>query len=65
MLKTGFFTELWDTILQQMNATGKLVQSSTLDINTTAFLLHSWKDFIESLRTEFSQFVKHDKMYIK
>ena len=59
MLETGFLTKLWDTILQRMNTTSKLLQSSTLDVNTAAVLLHSLKDFMESFRTEFSLFEEH------
>ena len=48
-----------------MNITSKLLQSSTMGVNTAAFLLHSLKDFIESLRTEFSLFEKHSMMLSK
>ena len=65
MLETGFLTELWNTILQRMNTTSKLLQSSTLDANTNAFLLHSLTDFIESLRTKFSLFEEHGMMLSK
>ena len=65
MLETGILTALWDTIVQRMNKTSKLLQSSTLDVNTAAFLLHSLKDFIESLRTEFSLFEEQGMMLSK
>ena len=65
MLESGFLTELMDIILQRINTTSKLLQSSTLDVYTAAFQLHSLKGFIESLRTEFSLFEKHGMMLSK
>src|SRR3989442_129266 len=56
LLETGIYAVFWNDKLDRLNATSKVLQSSTLDLNTAVATVKSFTIFIEIKRGCFSQY---------
>ena len=66
-METGTLTVFWDTILQRFNKTSLALQGATLDLNKAVGLLHSFSEYVQSLKcsAELDKFEKYGKELAK
>lgn len=60
-LETGIMVEVWSVILPRFHRTSQCLQDSKLDLHTATGMLNSLKDFVQSLRSRFSEFEQQGK----
>ncbi|VVC33884.1 Ribonuclease H-like domain,Domain of unknown function DUF4371 [Cinara cedri] len=64
-LETGIYCAFWNKILDRFNATNKILQDPTLDLNNAVASVKSLKCFINAQRDGFSMFEKKGKIISK
>lgn len=64
-LETGIYCAFWNEILDRFNATNKILQAPTLDLNNAVASVKSLKCFIDAQRDGFSMFEKKGKIISK
>ncbi|KAF0693319.1 zinc finger MYM-type protein 1-like, partial [Aphis craccivora] len=64
-LETGIYCAFWNEILDRFNATNKILQAPTLDLNNAVASVKSLKCFIDAQRNGFSMFEKKGKIISK
>lgn len=61
-LETGVYCAFWNEVLDRFNATNKILQAPTLDLNNAVASIKSLKCFIDAQRDGFSMFEKKGKI---
>ncbi|CAH2285606.1 zinc finger MYM-type 1-like, partial [Pelobates cultripes] len=60
-LEMGIMIEIWSVILPRFHRTSQSLQDAKLDLHTATGMLDSLKDFVQSLRSRFSEFEQQGK----
>ena len=56
LLETGIYAFFWNDILDRVNASNKILQNPTLDLNTAVATVKSFRTFVESKRDCFAEY---------
>ena len=59
MLETGIYSVFWNEILERVNATSRMLQDPTLDLNAAVAMVVSLKRFVEAKRETFTEYERH------
>ncbi|XP_065664481.1 uncharacterized protein LOC136086134 [Hydra vulgaris] len=57
-LETVIYTVFWNNILERVDKTNKLLQDTTLDLNTAISAIKSLKNFVQAKRDNYDQYEK-------
>ena len=59
LLETGIYSVFWNEILERVNATSRMLQDPTLDLNEAVAMVVSLKRFVEAKRETFTEYERH------
>lgn len=59
-LETGIYMIVWNNILKRVDDPNKLLQDSTLDLNTAVSAIKSLNNFVQAKRDNFDQYEKQE-----